>query len=99
MAVVLRWKQIVRQAEQLSAAFRDKPVDRLIGIEEARPCHRRDFRAKSGRAGPPVKRIVSVPQGKPLVVVLSGYKADGELAGHWFPGFMKGAPRKPCAGR
>src|SRR5260370_23476317 len=68
-------KQVVCQAEQLSVAFRDKTMDRFIGVEEARPRHSCRLGSKRGRTGPPVKRIVSVPQREPLVVVLPGYQA------------------------
>src|SRR5260221_11954893 len=72
----------MRQAEQSSAALGDKTMHRLISIEEARPAHRCNFRSERGRARPSVKRVVAVPQGKPLVVVLPGHKADSEIARH-----------------
>src|SRR5216684_6338020 len=75
-------KQVVCQAEQLFAAFRDKTMDRFMGVEEARPRHCCRLGSKRGGTGPSVKRIVSVPQREPLVVVLPGYQADRHLAGN-----------------
>src|SRR5258708_27148259 len=72
----------MRQAEQSSAALGDKTMHRLISIEEARPGHRCNFRSERGRARPSVKRVVAVPQGKPLIVVLPVHKADSEIARH-----------------
>src|SRR6266404_5856964 len=69
-------EEVVRQAKQFSAALSDKAMYRLICIEEARSGHPRNFIGRRRRAGPPVKRVVSMPQRKPLVVVLPGHKAD-----------------------
>ena len=69
-------EEIVREAEQFPAALRDQPMHRLIGIEEARPRHSRDVGGKRGRTRAAVKRVVSVPQGQPLVVVPPGDETD-----------------------
>ena len=75
-------KQIMRQPEQFAAALGDQRMHRLIGIEEARPGHRRDVGDKRGRARPAIERVVAVPQWKPLFVVLPGDSANRYVAGH-----------------
>src|SRR3954447_19317496 len=72
----------MRQPEQFSAAVRDQRMHRFVAVEEARPCHGGDGGIKRGRARPAVKRIVAVPQGKPLCVVVAGDEPNGEIAGH-----------------
>ena len=43
-------KEIMREAEQFAAALRDQRMHRLVGIEEAPPCHPCDIGGKRGRA-------------------------------------------------
>src|SRR5437868_5025874 len=70
-------KEIMRQSEQLAAALGNQRMHRLIRVEEARPGHRGDVARERGRPRPSVKRIVSVPQRKPSVVVLPRDETDG----------------------
>ena len=93
-------EQIVGQAEQLSAALRDKPMDRFIRVEKARPRHPGNVSGKCSCALLPVERVVAVPQRKPLVVVLPGHKADSEIVKHSFvreSGIDRAAPERPRA--
>ena len=70
-------EQIVREPEQLAATLGNERMHRLIRVEEARPGRRGDFARERSRPRSSVKRIVSVPQRKSSVVILTRDETDG----------------------
>src|ERR1700741_2220558 len=75
-------EQIVRKADQSSVVLGDQTMDRFIGVEKAGPRHAGDLGRKRGWTGAAVKRVVAIPQGKPLLEVIRGHEANGEIVGH-----------------
>lgn len=72
-------EEIVRQAVELAVRLSDEAMDGLRGVEKSQPCGAGDFGRKGGGAGAPVKRVIAVPEGKPLVVVVGAEGADVEV--------------------
>src|ERR1700728_619468 len=75
-------EQVMRQANQAIAVFGDQRMHRLIDIEEARPRHAGDFGCKCAHTRAAVKRVVSIPQRQPPLVVGRHSRADEEGSGH-----------------
>src|ERR1700760_1768878 len=77
-------EQVVRQAKQLAVKLSNQRVHRFIRIEETGPSHLRNFGRESSRSPTPVKRVVSIPQREPLVVILPRYRANHQLVQYAF---------------
>src|SRR6185437_3887208 len=71
-------KEIVNQTEKSPVLLGDHRMDRLIGVEEARPRHLGDL----GRKGALVEAVVALPERRPLGEVGGCYGADDQLASH-----------------
>ena len=71
-------EDVVTETDQGVIELRNQSVNRLCRVEEPLPSALGYMRRQRGGAGPSVKGVVSLPEGKPALVV-----RGGDLAYEW----------------
>src|SRR5215469_7833372 len=74
-------EQIVGEADELAAVFRDQRMHGLVWVEEPRPGHPGDLRWQGREARAAVEGVVAVPERQPLREIRRRHRANDRRAG------------------